>query len=701
MITLIYFFSSIFSFGLGSLVYFKKKYYLNKSFFLLSCVLALWIFIWGLIFSIESYTLLLTRCLLIPAYFIPVTFNLFTNALNDKDGLSRSEKLFHGCMLTVLLCTAYTDLNIEAATLDGGNLLFVAGPFYQLFGMYALVGCALNILDLIREIKTAAYQKRLQLLYCVIGSSAAILHVIFCSFIGPLMGMIHINKFATLSVLWLIGFCFQAITQHELFNVFVSKVIAYFVSSVFFILLVVVAIFIKQEYFFMVTLDTSYVVLVTVIMSVVFLKITQVIQKKGPLEKFNRFNINYFYQDILHLYVDCYDLKGFAKATQLFLQSKLNMRDIAIFVSQDILKNMSTQHSLQLNIDDHDETLVYRGTQKGYLRFVNDDCDADIFDIAKTYNSTCYLTVFDGDVCIATLFLRDRSRLNIMSIDPNIFSFLANQIKIALGRIKPFEKVKEDFNRTKMIQQQQEKEKMLLETEYSIVKKIQEQFLPKTFINIPNFKFDFIYKASRFVGGDYYDIHSIGKEKVGFILCDVAGKGLESSFTTIQLHSLFHSQINVDFSPKQVMETLNKSVYNFRSEKNHCSAFYLELNPQKKVIKFSDAGNGIAYLVKKDAIVNITNYGGMILGACNNSIYTEGELVIEQGDFIFAATDGLIDMKNTNGERYSEKRLMSLLEGMKVDEVAKKKLLEKEIERFTQRKGYLDDDITVLCIECG
>mgnify|MGYP000540892829 CR=1 FL=1 len=184
---------------------------------------------------------------------------------------------------------------------------------------------------------------------------------------------------------------------------------------------------------------------------------------------------------------------------------------------------------------------------------------------------------------------------------------------------------------------------------------------------------------------------------MGFLLCDVVGKGLESSFTTIQLHSIFHSKIIPSDSPSKVMEKLNDSIYQLRTQKNHCAAFYIELNPLTNTVKYSDAGNGLSYLVRNGKLISLTEYGGMVLGACQNNTYTEGEITLEDNDFLFLSTDGILDFKNKDSERFGIARVEELIINLSSQE-DKRGFLNKEIDYFKQSDDFFPDDITLLMI---
>ena len=163
------------------------------------------------------------------------------------------------------------------------------------------------------------------------------------------------------------------------------------------------------------------------------------------------------------------------------------------------------------------------------------------------------------------------------------------------------------------------------------------------------------------------------------------------------MYSIFKYQISSNDSPKMIMNVLNNALYELRTQKNHCAAFYLELDLHTKILKYSDAGNGLCYILRNKTLINLTEYGGMILGACQNSIYTEGEIHLENNDIIFMSTDGVLDMKNPSGERFGYHRLENLILSLD-NQPNKKEFLSNELHTFSDSSTFFADDVTIITL---
>jgi sigma-B regulation protein RsbU (phosphoserine phosphatase) len=77
---------------------------------------------------------------------------------------------------------------------------------------------------------------------------------------------------------------------------------------------------------------------------------------------------------------------------------------------------------------------------------------------------------------------------------------------------------------------------------------------------------------------------------------------------------------------------------------------------------YCNAGHNQPYIVKDDGAVEQTPLSGnFIVGAMENTEYSDGELQLQPGDALVMFTDGVTEAFNNENEEYGEKRLEELL----------------------------------------
>ena len=87
----------------------------------------------------------------------------------------------------------------------------------------------------------------------------------------------------------------------------------------------------------------------------------------------------------------------------------------------------------------------------------------------------------------------------------------------------------------------------------------------------------------------------------------------------------------------------------------------------------------------------------MVLGACHDSTYTEGEIKLQEDDLLFLSTDGLLDFKNDSRERFGVARMEALIEEVAYEKNKKEFILNK-VSQFKGPQGSFQDDITLFTV---
>jgi sigma-B regulation protein RsbU (phosphoserine phosphatase) len=88
--------------------------------------------------------------------------------------------------------------------------------------------------------------------------------------------------------------------------------------------------------------------------------------------------------------------------------------------------------------------------------------------------------------------------------------------------------------------------------------------------------------------------------------------------------------------------------------------------------------------------------GGMVLGVDPETPYTEGSVKLEPGDWLFMYSDGIVDVRDADGNEFDIPRLQELLckhMHLSAKDVVTSSL--EEIRQFSQDPSYEDDKTLV------
>ncbi len=248
-----------------------------------------------------------------------------------------------------------------------------------------------------------------------------------------------------------------------------------------------------------------------------------------------------------------------------------------------------------------------------------------------------------------------------------------------------------------LLEQSIEKER--LEKEFDVARDIQRKILPLKDPEFENLTVSSVFIPAFEVGGDYYDFFEINKNKLGFIIADVAGKGISAAFIMAEVKGIFSSLSRMLESPKEILIKANEILQKTLNKKNFVSALYGIIDFDKEIIRFARAGHCPALLVRDNA-VEAFKPSGIGLGLTNNSLFImhleEITIDLKESDTLIFYTDGITEAKNKELEDFGDERFTEILiknANENVSKIANEVI--KDVTLFS-RNHFQYDDITLV-----
>jgi phosphoserine phosphatase RsbU/P len=115
--------------------------------------------------------------------------------------------------------------------------------------------------------------------------------------------------------------------------------------------------------------------------------------------------------------------------------------------------------------------------------------------------------------------------------------------------------------RNRQLEQTVEKGTMALqqqEEELKRAREIQQMLLPSTLPQLAGVQIAGAWQPAREVGGDYFDVIQLDKDRLGLCVGDVAGKGITAALLMANLQASFRAFATTEASPQVVCTKLNK-----------------------------------------------------------------------------------------------------------------------------------------------
>lgn len=270
--------------------------------------------------------------------------------------------------------------------------------------------------------------------------------------------------------------------------------------------------------------------------------------------------------------------------------------------------------------------------------------------------------------------------------DVKILSSLANQVAIAVENARLYEEIKE---------------KERLEEDLKIAHQIQTAFLPKDMPKLEGFDIFGECVPAREVGGDFFDFIALDENRLGFVIADVAGKGVPAALFTTMCKSLIWSISKNSNSPKNILILLNRLILGIQQSDMFITLFYAILDKQKKLLRYSNAGHNPPILYNGNNKFEKLKARGKPLGIFEKINLEEQVIALSSKNIVLFYTDGITDAVNPGGQRFGEDRLKAVLSknGKKSAEDLTRAIFNSQ-QNFVNEEPQFDDITLVVLKVC-
>lgn len=165
-----------------------------------------------------------------------------------------------------------------------------------------------------------------------------------------------------------------------------------------------------------------------------------------------------------------------------------------------------------------------------------------------------------------------------------------------------------------------------------------------------------IFPASH-LSGDFYDVQE-DRECLSFAVGDIAGKGLIAGLWFTYLVGLVRLRAESSRDPSSVAAAVNRDLSRFCETPPTVALFAARLNLTTGELTYSNAGQPAALLIRGAGPVEFLTDGGPILGAIPEANFECRRTMLQPGDTLVIASDGIHECRNSGDEEFGPKRLM-------------------------------------------
>jgi phosphoserine phosphatase RsbU/P len=235
-----------------------------------------------------------------------------------------------------------------------------------------------------------------------------------------------------------------------------------------------------------------------------------------------------------------------------------------------------------------------------------------------------------------------------------------------------------------------------LERDLELAALIQKSLLPKSNMEISDWRFSYRYQPKGPVSGDYCDIINLEKGGFYFLIGDVSGKGVAASMLMAQLHAMFRALISVNLPLVQLVERVS-SIFCESTMPMHFATLVCGKVSEGRM-EICNAGHLPPLLIRDNRLIEI-EATGLPIGMFSHEHFTSKSVELFPDDTFLLFTDGLTEAENSAGDEYGKERLTDLLLkncGSLVDQLID--AIIKDLASFQAGK-QVADDLTIMALK--
>lgn len=173
---------------------------------------------------------------------------------------------------------------------------------------------------------------------------------------------------------------------------------------------------------------------------------------------------------------------------------------------------------------------------------------------------------------------------------------------------------------------------------------------------------------------DYYDVIASRKDRITFIVGDIAGKGMNSLVNMIMVRAMLRLIANTNQSAATLLEWVNRAICSDKGAVEHFASIALiNYNSLDDTAQIATCGINpvLLYSAKTDSIRKISVESEPV-GVEKTTQYQNIDVSLSAGDILATCTDGLLECLNEDGVQFSLDKFKNMI-------VANKKLSGRDI----------------------
>jgi phosphoserine phosphatase RsbU/P len=169
------------------------------------------------------------------------------------------------------------------------------------------------------------------------------------------------------------------------------------------------------------------------------------------------------------------------------------------------------------------------------------------------------------------------------------------------------------------------------------------------------------YTPANQLGGDVYDFYRLDGGRLGVLVADVSGHGVNSAMLSGMVKALAAGLSIAVLEPGELLAGLDVACEQYFPEGYFCTGFYLIADEETGLIRFAGVGHPSAIIIGPNGTRTLLSNPGLLgVGMVDGTAGDADRLA--PGESLIVYTDGLPDAMDTSDNLFGEERLKAILQ---------------------------------------
>lgn len=275
-------------------------------------------------------------------------------------------------------------------------------------------------------------------------------------------------------------------------------------------------------------------------------------------------------------------------------------------------------------------------------------------------------------------FARAKGKDPFTEEDFNLASLVANFVGIAINNLNGFQEMLDRSD---------------IEREALIAANIQKTLQPKRLAELPTANFGAFFVPVKGICGDYHDVIMARRDRIGIVIGDVAGKGIQSTMIMVMIRSILHLITNTTKDAGTILTWINRGITGRIDMDHYASLTFANYNTEDNSLEYASASHQPMLIWRQNqAKIETIAVASDPIGVERSNVYETIKLTVEPGDILILYTDGVVEAINAEGDQYGIDRLSQFI--TKNSQLSARELTNKvksDIQEFCGSVGQHDD----------